>query len=140
MEKVVDRNERWPAIIGNIDAVTWAILSGLMVYPRRGWMLQCSWLRNHRSWDEPRPKLKLGGKFANWMLNGSLEWVPPWCVPQTYRESMGAAPKKGQDKFRAITDARHGNKGLDPWGVRYFTVREFINLLDWNYLMFGTDW
>ena len=28
---------------------------------------------------------------------------------------MGAVPKNGQ------ADARHGNKGLDPWGVWNFT-------------------
>ena len=29
-------------------------------------------------------------------------------------------PKKGANEFRAIADARHGNKGLDKWGVSYF--------------------
>jgi len=35
-------------------------------------------------------------------------------------------PKKGPDKFRAIADAREGNKSLDDWGVRYFTWQDFL--------------
>ena len=31
-------------------------------------------------------------------------------------------------------------KGLDKWGVRYFSVREFVDLLDWNYIVGGTEW
>ena len=69
-----------------------------------------------------------------------MEWVPPWCTYPTFIEPMGAVPKKGADEFRAIADARHGNKGLDKWGVRYFSVREFVDLIDWNYIVAGTDW
>ena len=38
----------------------------------------------------------------------------------TITECQGSVPKKGPDKFRAIADAREGNKSLDDWGVRYF--------------------
>ena len=74
---VVDRREEWRRLIGNVDAVTWAIVSGQMVYPRRCWMLQGSWLRNHPSWNQPRVRLKLGAKFGQWLYQGALEWVPP---------------------------------------------------------------
>ena len=62
---VVDRREEWRRLIGNVDAVTWAIVSGQMVYPRRCWMLQGSWLRNHPSWDQPRVRLKLGANSGS---------------------------------------------------------------------------
>jgi hypothetical protein len=137
---VVDRKHVWRRLLGNIDAVTWAIISGQMVYPRRGWMLQASWLRNHPSWDQPRARLKLGHKFGQWLYQGALEWVPPWAPPPMYVEPMGAVPKKGPDEFRAIADARHGNKGLEPWGVKYYSVRDFVDLLDWCYILSGTDW
>ena len=137
---VVERRHVWRKLLGNVDAVTWAIISGQMVYPRRGWMAQGSWLRNHPSWSEPRARLKLGFKFGQWLFQGALEWVPWWCNYPLFIEPMGAVPKKGGDEFRAIADARHGNRGLDQWGVHYFSVRDFIDLLDWCYLLFGTDW
>ena len=87
-------------------------------------MLQASWLRNHPSWELPRARVKLGGKFGQWLFQGALEWVPPWAPLPTYVEPMGTVPKKGPDEFRAISDARHGNKGLDPWGVKYYTVKD----------------
>jgi len=43
----------------------------------------------------------------------------------TITECQGSVPKKGPDKFRAIADAREGNKSLDDWGVRYFTWQDF---------------
>lgn len=137
---VVDRRHVWRQLLGNIDAVTWAIVSGQMVYPRRGWMLQASWLRNHPSWEVPRVRLKLGRKLAQWLFQGALEWVEEGCPPPMYIEPMGAVPKKGPDEFRAISDARHGNKGLEPWGVKYYSVRDFADLLDWCYIVSGTDW
>jgi len=110
-------------------------------------MLQASWLRNHPSWELPIARVKartvkLGGKFGQWLFRGALEWVPPWAPPPTYVEPMGAVPKKGPDEFQAISDARHGNKESDPWGVKYYTVKDFkfTDLLDWCYIVNSTDW
>jgi hypothetical protein len=136
---VVERRDVWRKLLGNIDAVTWAIISGKMVYPRRQWVLRGSWLKNHPSWEVPRVKLKLGLKLGAYLFQGALEVVLWGCRLPIIIEPLGAVVKKGPDEFRAISDARKGNKGLNEWGVRYFSAREFAELLDWCYLMFGGD-
>ena len=136
---VVERRNMWKQLLGNIDAVTWAIISWKMVYLRRQWILRGSWLKNHPSWEVPRVKMKLGLKFGAYLFQGALEVVLWGCRLPIIIEPLGAVVKKGPDEFRAISDARKGNKGLNDWGVRYFSAREFADLLDWCYLLFGGD-
>ena len=51
----------------------------------------------------------------------------------------GSVPKKGPDKYRAISDAREANLGVGDWGVRLFTVEDIIDMLDWCSIMYGED-
>ena len=43
-----------------------------------------------------------------------MEFVPPGAPLPTVIEPKAAVAKKGADKYRDITDAREGNKSLDP--------------------------
>ncbi len=48
-------------------------------------------------------------------------------------------PKKGDDEFRDISDARMGNRTMPKWGTRLFTVRYLAALLQWRAIMDGID-
>ena len=136
---LIERRDEWSRIIGNVDGVTWAILNGRLVYPRSSWMLRGSWLRNHPSFERDDVKAVLGPKIATYLAQGALEWVPPWCPPPLYIEPTGAVDKPGPDRFRMISDARFGNKGLSHWGVRYHTALDFAASLDFSYFSFVDD-
>ena len=136
---LIENREAWSRIIGNVDGVTWAILSGRLVYPRVSWLLKGSWLRNHPSYESPEVKDVLGLKTAVYLVQGALEWVAPWCRVPLYIEPVGAVVKPGPDKFRMISDARHGNKGLEHWGVRYHTALDFAATLDHSFFSHVDD-
>ena len=136
---LIEKREAWSRIIGNVDGVTWAILNGRLVYPRVSWMLTGSWLRNHPSYEDPEVKEVLGTKIATYLAQGALEWVPPSCAPPLYVEPTGAVFKPGPDRYRMISDARHGNKGLEHWGVRYHTALDFAAALDYSFFSFVDD-
>ena len=124
---VVERRDVWRKLLGNIDAVTWAIISCKMVYPRRQWVLWGSWLKNHPLWEVPQVKLKLGLKLGAYLFQGALEVVLWGCRLPITIEPLDAVSKEGPDEFRAISDARKGNKGLNEWGVRYFQPENLQN-------------
>ena len=65
---LIEKRDAWARIIGNVDGVTWAILSGRLVYPRVSWMLTGSWLRNHPSYENAEVKSVLGPKIATYLL------------------------------------------------------------------------
>ena len=123
-----------------MDSVTWALVSGQMVYPRQGWMLQGSLLSNHPSWSQTRVRLELGAKFAQWLYQGMLEWVLLWYTYPTLVEPIGKCQRKGQmSSGPSLTNGMgtviKESKGLDKWRMRYFSVREFVDLIAWDYIV-----
>jgi hypothetical protein len=52
---------------------------------------------------------------------------------------MGAVPKKGPDKYRAIADGREGNKSISDWGTRVFPARELAGALSHRAIVHGFD-
>ena len=136
---LIEKRDAWARIIGNVDGVTWAILCGRLVYPRVSWMLTGSWLKNHPSYENDEVKSVLGPKIATYLAQGALEWIPPDCDPPLYIEPTGAVFKPGPDQYRMISDARHGNKGLEHWGVRYHTALDFAAALDYSFFAYVDD-
>ena len=84
-------------------------------------------------------KNKLGRKMAYYFFQGAAEQVLPGQPPPTLVEPKGAVPKKGDDEFRDISDAREGNKSISPWGTRLFTVRDLAFSLRWRAILHGFD-
>ena len=125
---IVERRHVWARLI-QMDGVTRSLVNGKLTYPRVSGRVTASWLRNHRSWEDPEVKAVLGKKLATWFYQGALEYVPPGVPPPTVIEPKAAVAKKGKDKYRDITDAREGNKSLEPWGVIYFTARDLADAL-----------
>ena len=125
---IVERRHVWVRLI-QMDGVTRSLVNGKPTYPRVSGRVTASWLRNHRSWEDPEVKAVLGKKLATWFYQGALEYVPPGVPPPTVIEPKAVVAKKGKDKYRDITDAREGNKSLEPWGVIYFTARDLADAL-----------
>ena len=113
----------------SMDGITRSLVNGKLTYPSVAGRVTASWLRNHRSWEDPDVKAVLGQKLATWFYQGALEYVPPGAPPPTVVEPKAAVAKKGPDKYRDITVAREGNKSLEPWGVVYFTARDLADAL-----------
>ena len=122
---IVERRHVWAALIPNMDGVTRACVFGKLCYPRVSWRTTASWKPNHKPWENEEAKRAIGPKAAGWFLSGALEWVPPDVPPPIIVEPQSAVPKQGKDVFRNVTDARVGNKGLEEWGVRYHSARDF---------------
>lgn len=135
---IVERRHVWERLI-QMDGVTRALVHGKLTYPRVTGRVTASWLRNHRSWEDPDVKEVLGQKLATWFYQGALEYVPPGVTPPTIIEPKAAVAKKGADKYRDITDAREGNKSLEPWGVVYFTARDLADALLPRAIVSGHD-
>ena len=57
-------------------------------------------------------KAKLGPKMAWYFVQGAIEFILASMEMPTIIEPMGAVPKKGEDKFRAIADGRERNKSI----------------------------
>ena len=60
---LVERRHVWSRLI-NMDGVTRAVVMGKLCYPRTCWRITPSYLPNHKSWEVPRVKEKLGCKMA----------------------------------------------------------------------------
>ena len=84
-------------------------------------------------------KAVLGQKIATWLFQGALEWVDPRLPNPVIFEPKGAVPKKGQDKYLDIADAREGNKALADWGVRMHTWQELADALTPRAITWGDD-
>lgn len=136
---VVERRFEWIKVMGNVDGATWAILSGHMAYPRNEWVLRQVWQKNHSSWEQDDVKATLGPKYATYLAQGALEAILHWMRRAAIYNPAGSVPKKGPDKYRAISDARIANLGVGDWAVRLFTVFEIIDMLDWCSIIYGED-
>lgn len=128
MTSVFERRHVWARLIP-MDGVTRALVFGRGCYPRIAWRTIPSILPNHPSFDNPEAKAALGPQFAQWLLAGHLEFVPPDAPLPVIIEPQGFVPKKGKVKFRNITDGRVGNRTLDDWGVRLHSARDFAAAL-----------
>ncbi len=103
------------------------------------WRITPSYLPNHKSWDELEVKAKLGPKMARYFVQGAIEFILPGMELPTIIKPMGAVPKKGPDKFRAIADGRVGNKTISDWGTRVFPARGLASALSWRAIVNGFD-
>jgi hypothetical protein len=65
--------------------------------------------------------------------------ILPGQHPPTIVEPKGAVPKKGDDEFRDISDARLGNMSIPKWGIRLFTARDLAASLQWRAILHGFD-
>ena len=135
---LVARRHVWERLI-LMDGVTRAVVQGKLCYPRSCWRITPSYLPNHKSWDEAEVKARLGPKMARYFVQGAIEFILPGMALPTIIEPMGAVPKKGKDKFRAIADARAGNKTISDWGTRVFPARELASALSWRAIVNGFD-
>ena len=135
---LVERRDVWQRLI-KMDGVTRAIVMGKLCYPRTCWRITPSYLPNHKSWEIDAVKNKLGRKMAAYFFQGAAEMILPGQHPPTIVEPKGAVPKKGDDEFRDISDAREGNKSISPWGTRLFTVRDLAFSLRWRAILHGFD-
>ena len=135
---LVERRDVWKRLI-KMDGVTRAIVLGKLCYPRTCWRITPSYLPNHKSWEVDAVKLKLGRKMAAYFFQGAAEMILPGQHPPTVVEPKGAVPKKGDDEFRDISDAREGNKSIPKWGTRLFTARDLAASLQWRAILHGFD-
>jgi hypothetical protein len=73
--------------------------------------------KNHSSWEQDAVTLKLGPKYAAYLVQGALEAILAWKRHAAAIISpAGSVPKKGPDLFRAIADARIANLGVGGLG------------------------
>ena len=78
-------------------------------FPTRG-----SWRSNHPSWEaNAEAKQALGPKLAEWIAQGIVEVIPPWCHPPLFVEPLGAVDKATDPFWRLILDARISNEYHD---------------------------
>ena len=136
---VVEKRFEWRKVMGNLDGAAWAILCGHMTYPREAWALRQVWRSNHGSWEQDDVKQTLGPKYAAYLVQRALEPILPGMRRPAIFNPVGSVPKKGPDKYRAISDAREAILGVGNWGVRLFTVEDIIDMLNWCSVVFGED-
>ncbi len=100
--------------MGNVDGAAWATLSGHMTYPREARALRQVWRSNHGSLEQDDVKQTLGLKYAAYLVQGALEPILPGMRRPAIYNPAGSVPKKGPDKYRAISDAREAKS----WSLR----------------------
>ena len=138
---VVEAADRWEELMGPLDGTTKAIVQGRYVVPRTTQPTRRDWRPNHRSWEQdPKAKLALGGKLAEWMYRGILGAIPDNvpCPPVSV-SPLSAVDKATDPFYRLVQDAREPNKGVAPWKVKYYSAQDLAMLLDYGDFAFGLD-
>ena len=127
--------------MGPLDGTTKAIVQGRYVVPRTAQPTRRDWRPNHKSWEQdPKAKLALGGKLAEWMYRGIMGAIPDNvpCPPVSV-SPLSAVDKATDPFYRLVQDAREPNKGVAPWKVKYYSAQDLAMLLDYGDFAFGLD-
>ena len=115
----MEAQKAWHTELGQLDAVTRAIVSGKLVMPKVSSPSQQTVLRNHPSFEnDEKAKEALGPVIAKWLATGVLEYVGWNDRVPILLQPCGAVPKGTVPFYRLITDARFGNQLYSDWASR----------------------
>ena len=137
---LVEHSGAWHTELGPLDAITAVVVDGKLSMPKPSFPTRGSWRPNHPSWERnEEAKRALGPKLAEWIAQGIVEVVPPWCQPPLFVEPLGAVDKATDPFWRLILDARISNEFHDEWGVWYLSIAALAALLDECDIIFAED-
>ena len=137
---LVEAQKAWHTELGQLDAVTSAIVSGKLVMPKISSPSQQTVLRNHPSFDkDDKAKEALGPVIAKWLATGVLEYVGWNDRVPILLQPCGAVPKGTAPFYRLITDARFGNQLYSDWGVSYTSAAQIGQALHRCDFTFSSD-
>jgi len=108
--------EAWHSLLGPLDAVTAVIVNGKLVMPKPSFpiMMRGSWRSNHPSWEtNAEAPQALGPKLAEWIAQGVVGVISPWCYPPLLVELLSTVDKATNPFWRLILDARISNEYHD---------------------------
>ena len=137
---LVEAQKAWHTELGQLDAVTSAIVSGKLVMPKVSSPSQQTALRNHPSFEnDEKAKEALGPVIAKWLVTGVLEYVGWNDRVPILLQPCGAVPKGTAPFYRLITDARFGNQLYSDWGVSYTSAAQIGQALHRCDFTFSSD-
>ena len=137
---LVEAQKAWHTELGQLDAVTSAIVRGKLVMPKVSSPSQQTVLRNHPSFEnDEKAKEALGPVIAKWLATGVLEYVGWNDRVPILLQPCGAVPKGTAPFYRLITDARFGNQLYSDWGVSYTSAAQIGQALHRCDFTFSSD-
>jgi hypothetical protein len=133
----VEAQKAWHTELGQLDAVTSAIVSGKLVMPKVSRTSQQTVPRNHPSFENA--KEAMGPVIAKWLATVVLEYVGWNDRVPILLQPCGAVPKDTAPFYRLITDARFGNQLYSDWGVSYTSAAQIGKALHRCDFTFSSD-
>ena len=125
--------EAWRRRLGSLSAELETLLDGNYCVSRTGQTYAPMFLRNHPSLDEEALDM-LWPTIAKMLWKRQFEYVERFHQLPRNVMACGAVPKNTAPWRRLITDYRPSNVFVDPWPVRYISIKGLSLLLERNSL------
>ena len=130
--------EAWRRRLGTLSAELETLLDGNYCVSRSGQTFAPMFMRNHPSLDEEALEM-LWPTIAKMLWKRQFEYVERFHQLPRNVMACGAVPKNTAPWRRLITDYRPSNVFVDPWPVRYISIRGLSLLLEINTLFWTRD-
>ena len=130
--------DAWKRRLGTLSAELETLLDGSYCVSRSGQTFAPMFMRNHPSLDEEALEA-LWPTIAKMLWKRQFEYVERYHQIPRNVMACGAVPKSTPPFRRLITDYRPSNVFVDPWPVRYISIKGLSLLLERNSLFWTRD-
>jgi hypothetical protein len=130
--------EAWRRRMGTLSAELESLLDGTYCVSRTGQTFAPMFMRNHPSLDEEALEA-LWPTIAKMLWKRQLEYIERYHQIPRNIMACGAVPKSTAPFRRLITDYRPSTVFVDPWPVRYISIKGLSLLLVRNTLFWTRD-
>ena len=138
MAYITFSKEAWRRRLGTLSAELETLLDGSYCVSRSGQTFAPMFMRNHPSLDEEALEA-LWPTIAKMLWKRQFEYVERHHQIPRNVMACGAVPKSTPPFRRLITDYRPSNVFVDPWPVRYISIKGLSLLLERNSLFWTRD-
>lgn len=130
----------WEQSLGSLSAELQTILDGNYVISKSKQIIRPGFQKNHPSWENyPDRQAKLWPEIAKMLWKGILEYVSRHCRLPLRIIAVGAVPKATEPLWRLIMDCRPINEFVDPWRVKYVSLKSLSLILQRNCIFWIID-
>ena len=130
--------EAWRRKLGTLPSELETLLDGMDCVSRTGQTFAPMFMRHHPSLDEEALEA-LWPTIAKMLWKRQFEYVERHHQIPRNVMACGAVPKSTAPFRRLITDYRPSNVFVDPWPVRYISIKGLALLLEHNSLFWTRD-